>query len=126
MKLVVYDSGVLIAADRNDRVTWTDHGTRVLSNVVHLVPAPVLAQVSRSSEQVQLRRFLRGCRIVPVGEADAHLAGRLLGAARMSDAVDALAVAVALRYGAAIFTSDKKDIERLVQASHLDIEVVAV
>ncbi|HKU38526.1 MAG TPA: hypothetical protein VJR89_10275, partial [Polyangiales bacterium] len=64
MKKVVYDTGVLIAADRNQRRTWAAHKVRLESGVVPLVPAPVVAQASRSPEQVQMRRLLRGCEIV--------------------------------------------------------------
>src|ERR1017187_3613688 len=91
---VVYDAAVLIAADRNDRRVWAGHKARLESGVAAWVPAPVVAQVSRSARQVQLQRFLRGCIIVPLDEACAHAAGRLLGAARASDVVDASVVAL--------------------------------
>jgi tetratricopeptide (TPR) repeat protein len=72
----VYDAAVLVAADRNDRRTWADHKARLELGLVPLAPAPVVAQVSRSPRQVQLRRFLRGCFVVPMDERDAHEAGR--------------------------------------------------
>src|SRR6266487_4603215 len=60
MNPVVYDAAVLIAADRSTRQTWADHRVRLEAGVVPVVPAPVIAQVSRSPAQVQLRRLLRG------------------------------------------------------------------
>lgn len=60
MKSVVYDTGVLIAADRNERRTWAEHRVRLESGVLPLVPAPVVVQASRSPRQAQMRRFLRG------------------------------------------------------------------
>ena len=63
MTEVVYDAAVLIAADRNDRQTWAEHKLLLQGGVLPLVPAAVLAQVSRSARQAQLRRFLRGCRL---------------------------------------------------------------
>lgn len=117
MNAVVYDAAILIAADRNDRRTWADHKARLELGVVPFVPTPVIAQASRSPKQAQLRRFLRGCVTVPLGESEAHEAGRLLGMARTADVVDAVVVTVALRRKASILTSDRDDIERLVRAS---------
>jgi len=126
MSAVVYDAAVLVAADRSERRAWAEHKARVDYGTVPVVPAPVLAQVSRSPQQVQLRRFLAGCAIVPLGEAEAHEAGRLLGLTKTSDIVDAVVVTTALRHNATILTSDPEDIERLVRASKRDVAVVAI
>ena len=126
MSTVVYDAAVLVAADGNDRRAWAEHKARLEFGVVPSVPAPVLAQVSRSPEQAQLRRFLSGCAVVPLGESEAHEAGRLLRKARTADVVDAVVVTIALRQKAIILTSDPEDIKRLVRASGGDIAVVAV
>ncbi len=126
MSSVVYDAAVLVAADRNERRAWAEHKARLELGVVPLVPAPVVAQVSRSREQAQLRRFLTGCVVVPLGESEAHEAGRLLGRTRTADVVDAVVVTVALRQEAMILTGDRDDIERLVRASGREIAVVAV
>jgi predicted nucleic acid-binding protein len=123
---VVYDAAVLVAADRNDRRAWAEHKARLELGVVASVPAPVVAQVSRSPQQAQLRRFLTGCVIVPLGESEAHEAGRLLGKSRTADVVDAVVVTVALRQKAVILTSDPDDIIRLVRASGREVAVVAV
>src|SRR5258707_9065399 len=90
------------------------------------VCAPVVVQVSRSPQQAQLRRFLTGCVVVPLGESEAHEAGRLLGMTRTADVVDAVVVTIALRQKAMILTSDPDDIERLVRASGREVAVVAV
>jgi predicted nucleic acid-binding protein len=126
MRSFVYDAAVLVAADRNERRAWAEHKARLELGAIPLVPAPVVAQVSRSPRQVQLRRFLTGCLIVPLGESEAHEAGRLLGLTRMVDVVDAVVVTVALRNKASILTSDTDDIERLVMAAGGEIAVVAV
>lgn len=94
---VVYDAAVLMAADRNNRRAWAEHKARLELGIVPSVPTPVVAQVSRSPQQAQLRRFLTGCAVVPLGESDAHEAGRLLGKTRTVDVVDAVVVTVALR-----------------------------
>ncbi len=126
MSVVVYDAAVLVAADRNDRRTWAEHRARLEFGVVPLVPAPVVAQVSRSPRQAQLRRFLTGCIVASLGETEAHEAGRLLGITKTSDIVDAVVVMTALRRDATILTSDAKDIERLVRASRRQVAVVAI
>jgi predicted nucleic acid-binding protein len=126
MSAVVYDAAVLVAADRNERRAWAEHKARLEFGVVPLVPAPVVAQASRSPKQIQLRRFLTGCVVVPLGESEAHEAGRLLGLAKTADVVDAVVATIALRQKATILTSDSDDIERLVRASGGDVAVVAI
>ena len=69
MSAVVYDAAVLVAADRNERRTWAEHKARLEFGIIPLVPAPVVAQVSRSPQQAQLRRFLTGCAVVPSARA---------------------------------------------------------
>ena len=126
MRSFVYDAAVLVAADRNERRTWAEHKVRLELGAIPLVPAPVVAQVSRSPKQAQLRRFLTGCLIVPLDESDAHKAGHLLGKARTADVVDAVVVTVALRNKAVILTSDINDIKRLVMAAGGEVALVAV
>ena len=126
MKSLVYDAAVLVAADRSDRRTWAEHKVRLEMGAICLVPAPVVARVSRSPRQAQLRRFLAGCLIVPVGESEAHEAGRLLGLAATADVVDAIVVTVARRNGAVILTGDRGDRERLAAAGGGEVAVVAV
>lgn len=126
MSAVVYDAGVLVAADRNERRAWAEHKVRLELGVVPLVPAPVVAQVSRSPKQAQFRRFLAGCVVIPLGESEAHEAGRLLGMSRTVDVVDAVVATIALRQEAPILTSDPDDMERLVRASGRKVAVVAI
>jgi predicted nucleic acid-binding protein len=126
MSAVVYDAAVLVAADRNERRVWAEHKARLEFGVIPSVPAPVVAEVSRSPQQAQLRRFLTGCVVVPLGESEAHEAGRLLGLTRTADVVDAVVVTTALRQEAMILTGDRADMERLVRASGREVAVVAV
>ena len=121
----VYDAAVLVAADRNERRTWAQHKARLEFGPLPLVPAPVVAQVSRSPQQAQLRRFLTGCMVIPLGETEAQEAGRLLGLTKTADVVDAVVVTTALRQKAGILTGDPDDIERL-GASGREIAVVAI
>jgi predicted nucleic acid-binding protein len=126
MSAVVYAAAVLVAADRNERRAWAEHKVRLELGVIPLVPAPVVAQVTRSPQQAQLRRFLTGCVVVSLGESEAHEAGRLLGLTRTADVVDAVVVTTAVRQKAMILTSDPDDIGRLVRACGREVAVVAV
>jgi predicted nucleic acid-binding protein len=126
MSAFVYDAAVLVGADRNERRAWAEHKVRLELGLVPLVAAPVVAQVSRSPQQAQLRRFLASCFVVPLGESDAHEAGRLLAKAKTADVVDAVVVTVALRNNAVILTSDREDMERLVRASGREAVVIAI
>jgi hypothetical protein len=126
MTPVVYDAGVLVAADRNVREIWADHKVQLQAGVVPVVPAPVVAQVSRSPSQVQLRRLLRGCEVVALTEAMAHAAGQLLGRARTADVVDAVVVQVASGLRADVVTGDRGDITRLIEAAGVSCRVIDV
>ncbi len=118
MKSVVYDAGVLIAADRSKRRVWAEHRVRLEAGVVPLVPAAVVAQASRSSKQVQMRRLLRGCEVVAFDEAGAHAAGALLGKTRTRDVVDAAVAELSIRKRANVVSDDADDIRRLLSAAN--------
>lgn len=122
----MYDAGPLIAAERNDRRVWAEHRVHLERGIVPLVPAPIVAQVSRSARQVQLRRLLRGCEVVPLDESSAHRVGALLGAAGTGDIADAALVSVAASRGADIVTSDRKDIQWLVSKSPQPLRIIGV
>ena len=123
---VVYDAGALIAAERNDRVVWADHRARLEAGEVPLATAPVVAQVSRSSRQVQLRRFLRGCDMAPFASNEAHEVGGLLARTGTTDVVDAHVVLIASARRYTVLTSDPADLAQLSQqlSSAVDIRVV--
>jgi hypothetical protein len=110
---VVYDVGVLVAADRNDRDTWADHRVRLELGMTPITTALVVAQTSRSPRQAQLRRFLRGCDIDAFRPEQAHDVGALLGASKTSDVVDAHVVLVASAHHALVITSGDDDINHL-------------
>ena len=126
MRPVVYDAGVLVAADRNVRAVWAEHRVRLDTGIVPVVPAPVVAQVSRSAAQVQLRRLLRGCEVTALTGEAAHAAGRLLGRAGVSDVVDAVGAAAAARLHADVATGDHDDIARLLDAAGADVYIIDV
>lgn len=121
---VVYDAGMLVAADRNNRKAWADHRTRLALGITPLTTAPIIAQTSRSGRQARLRQLLRGCEILPFAPDYAHDVGALLGRSRTSDVVDAHLVLVAAGRGAIVITSDADDINHL--AAHLPHPIAVV
>jgi predicted nucleic acid-binding protein len=112
---VVYDTAVLVAAERDDRGVWAEHRARLEAGVVPTTTAPVVAQVSRSPRQAQLRRLLRGCEVVPFAEDEAHSVGALLARTVTSDVVDAHLALIADQRTAVLMTSDTRDLTRLVR-----------
>ena len=114
---VVYDTSVLIAAERADRAVWLEHRAALELDAGPLVPAPVLAQVWRGGPQAGLSRFLAGCEVVPMDEEVARAAGDLCGRAGTSDVVDATVVVTARRLRAAVVTGDAREVEQLVDAA---------
>jgi predicted nucleic acid-binding protein len=126
MRPVVYDTGVLIAADRSLRRTWAEHRVRLEAGIVPLVPSPVVAQASRSPKQAQLRRLLRGCSVVPFDESAGHAAGSLLGRARTKDIVDASVAVLSIRHGADVISDDAADIRRLLSVALAKARVLDV
>jgi hypothetical protein len=91
-----------------------------------LVPAVVVAQVSRSERQAQLRQLLRGCEIVAFAESDGHRVGALLGKAQTKDIVDAAVVTLAIERKAEIQTSDAADLRRLSATARAKLSIVEV
>ena len=126
MSEVVYDAGALVAAERSDRGLWADHRVRLEAGVVPVVPAPVVAQVSRAPRQVQLRRLLRGCDVLALDESTAHAVGRRLGRSGTADIVDATVVTMAIANQAEIVTGDRDDIARLATAAGARLVIIDV
>jgi predicted nucleic acid-binding protein len=126
MRPVVYDAGVLIAADRSERRIWAEHRVRLERGIAPLVASPVVAQASRSVKQVQMRRLLRGCEIVPFDEASAHAAGFLLGKTRTNDVVDASVAVLASKYSADVVSDDSEDIRRLLDAARAKVSILEI
>lgn len=123
---VVYDAGALAAADRGERPVWAQHRSWLTRGIVPALPAPVLAQVSRSPTQAQLRRFLRGCDVVPMDQPMAHAVGALLAASRTTDIVDATVVLMARTLSATVVTADSRDIVHLADAGGVPLRILDV
>lgn len=109
---VTYDSGMLIALDRGDRVSLARHKALVRAGQTPTVPAGVVAQVWRSGRQAELSRALRACEVEPLTDDRARAVGRLAAATGHPDVVDLSVVEGALRRGHRVATSDPQDMRR--------------
>ena len=105
---------------------WAEHLARLELGLVPLTTAPVVSQVSRSGRQVQLRRFLRGCSVVPFASEDAHAVGALAAASDVADVVDVHLVVIAGRAQVSVLTSDEGDLRRVAEASEWPVRVLSV
>jgi hypothetical protein len=123
---VVYDTGVLIAADRNDRRVWADHRARLERGLVPVTTAPVVAQASRSPRQAMLARFLRGCDVMAFAADQSHQVGALLAKSATLDVVDAHVTVVASGRGSPVLTSDPDDLRTLAQCTRPRITIRAL
>ena len=120
---VTYDTGALIAAERDDRRMWTLHRRALERGLLPTVPAGVLAQGWRGGPQPQMSRLLAGCRIEQFDEARARSAGAACAMAGTSDVVDAAVVIGALARGDLVVTSDEPGLERLRDALRVELRL---
>jgi hypothetical protein len=111
-----YDTGMLIAAERNDRTVWAIHRRLLEQGISPSVPTTVLALAWRGGPQALLSRLLAGCEVRSFTEDQARECGRLLARNTSSDIVDASAVIVARQRGDIVLTSDPDDLSSLSTA----------
>ena len=124
MKGVTYDTGALLAAERNDRRAWALHRGLLLEEIEPVVPAAVLAQAWRGgSRQANLVRFLRLCEIEPMGEAQARRVGVLAGTSAHDDVVDLSVVEGAVRRGDVVVSGDAEHIRLIAGATGVKLEI---
>src|SRR6266568_3927012 len=104
---VTYDTGALVAAERNNRQMWALHAGYLAEEVIPTVPAPVLAEAWRGgSRQASLSRLLRMCDTEPMSEDMAMDVGVLAGKSGHDDIVDITVVEGAVRRGDAVLGGD--------------------
>ena len=125
---VTYDTGALIAGDRNDRRMWALHVGFIAEDVVPSVPAPVVAEAWRGGpRQASLARMLAGCDIEAMTSGMARRVGELAGRADHDDVVDVTVVeAAARRDDDVIVTSNETHIRQVVEATGKRIRIETV
>jgi predicted nucleic acid-binding protein len=127
-----YDSGALIAAERDQRRMWLLHERALTRGVRPVVPAGVLTEAYRSGRQVNLARLLSGCRVEALDEDRARRAGALLGLCLIGrgsispGAVDASVAEGALRRGDTVVTGNAEPIRALADGAGRKLAVITV
>jgi hypothetical protein len=123
---VTYDTGALIAAERDSRSVWRLHRRLLERGMCPTLPTVVLGQAWRGGPQARLSQFTRGCRVEPFTEQQARAAGAALAASGSSDPIDAAVVVIALARDDLIVTSDPDDLHRIAGAIGRSVEMHVV
>jgi predicted nucleic acid-binding protein len=124
---LVLDSGALLALERGDRSMWRRIAEAASTGAGVMTTGAVFGQVWRGSgpRQALLSKVMAGVEVVPVDLAVGRAAGELLGAAGMSDVIDASLVAIC-EDSDQVFTSDPADLARLASCAGTHVEIVTV
>jgi hypothetical protein len=123
---LAYDTGALVAAERDDRLTWALHHAALKRGIPPVVPAGVLAEGWRGGPQPKLSMFLRGCHVQELTQERARAVGALAAQARHNDIVDVSVVELAIRYRLAVLTSDPVHIKKIADAAAVSLTVQSV
>jgi predicted nucleic acid-binding protein len=127
MNGVTYDTGALIAADRNDRRMWALHAGFLALEVSPIIPTPVLAEAWRGgSRQASLARFLALCTTEALTEEHARAVGVLAARADHDDIVDVTVVEGAIRRHDAVVTSNPTHIRKVADATRARLTIETV
>lgn len=127
MQGVTYDTGALIAADRNDRRMWALHAGLLAEEVAPTVPTPVLAEAWRGGgRQANLARFLHLCVTEDLSVKQAKAVGVLASKADHDDIVDVTVVEGALRRRDAVVTSNHTHIRKVADAARARLTIERV
>jgi predicted nucleic acid-binding protein len=121
---VTYDTGALVAGERDDRRMWALHAGFLAEETAPVVPAPVLAEAWRGGgRQASLPRLLALCDIEPLSEEQARQVGALAGTAAHDDVVDVTVVEGAIRRRDAVVTSNVDHIRRVADAARARLRI---
>jgi hypothetical protein len=124
---VTYDTGALLAAERNDRRMWAQHVAFLALRATPVVPAPVLAEAWRGgARQANLSRLLALCVVEDMTAGQAKAVGVLAGKAVHDDIVDVTVVEGAARRGDGVVTSNADHISAIAEATGKKLRIVAI
>jgi hypothetical protein len=113
---LTYDTGALIAAERDDRLLWALHRAAIARGLPPTVPAGVLAEAWRGGPQHRLSRLLMGCKVEELSEIQARLVGGLIARSRLDDTVDVAVTEGAMRRNDAVVTSNRAHIAQVADS----------
>lgn len=120
---LTYDTGALVAAERDNRLLWALHRAALTRGIAPTVPAGVLGEAWRGGPQHHLSRLLKGCRIEPLTEAQARTVGVLIGRSGLNDTVDVAVAEGAMRRNDAVVTSNRSHITQVADAEGKRIDI---
>ena len=123
---LTYDTGALVAAERDDRIMWSLHRAALRRGLPPTVPAAVLAESWRGGPQANLSRLLKGCDVEDLTKTRARAVGALAARAQHDDIVDVSVVEGALRRNHAVVTSHAAHIRKVATAAGADITIHSV
>ena len=110
---LTYDTGALIASDRNQRLVWSLHQAALKRGFVPVVPAGVIGEAWRGGPQHRMSGFLKGCQVEPLTEAQACAVGVLAKESGLDDTVDLAVAEGAMRRNDIVVTPNRAHIERV-------------
>ncbi len=122
-----YDTGALLAGERNDRSMWAIHARLLARQIAPTVAAPVLAQAWRGgARQASVSRLLAQCGVEPMSEEQARAVGVLAARSGHGDIIDVTVAEGAIRRGDGVVTSDPEEIRRIAAATGLTLRIEVV
>jgi len=120
---LTYDTGALIAAERDDRLLWSLHRAAIARGLPPTVPAGVLAEAWRGGPQHRMSMLLKGCRVEDLSEEQARRVGVLVAQSGLDDAMDVAVAEGALRRHDAVVTSNRTHIEQVTDAVRRSVPI---
>ncbi len=123
---LTYDTGALLAAERDDRIMWSLHRAALRRGLPPTVPAGVLAEGWRGGPQANLSRLLKGCDIEDLTRGQARAVGALAARASHDEVVDVSVVEGAVRRNDAVVTSNRDHIRKVATAAGADVTIHSV
>jgi hypothetical protein len=123
---LTYDTGALVAAERDDRIIWSLHRAALRRGLPPTMPAGVLAEGWRGGPQANLSRLLKGCEIEDLTKTQARAVGALAARADHDDIVDVSVVEGAARRNDAVVSSNPGHIRKVATVAGADITLHTV
>ena len=125
--MLILDAGALVAVERGEREVIALIKRERIAGRAPLSHGGIVGQVWRSGtgRQARLAALLPGIEVVPLDAALGRRAGALLARTRTADVIDA-ALALLAQDGDELLTSDPKDLRKLVAATGVHVDIVAV
>jgi hypothetical protein len=122
-----FDTGMLVALDRNEREAWVALRRLVNRGEVPTVPTVVTAQAWRDGRrQAQLARALSDCRPEVLEDEVARRVGELCRRSRTADIVDAVVIESADRRHDDVYTGDVGDLQHLAEYISGQVAIIPI